>query len=74
VRRRVSCECGWSAEGEEAELIAAVQEHGRIAHGMDVDRRYQLSRSGASGRGPLQIHGPQDFVQHRRTHVCDHDR
>jgi predicted small metal-binding protein len=36
VRRRVSCECGWSAEGEEAELIAAVQEHGRKVHGMDV--------------------------------------
>ncbi|MGN6792131.1 MAG: DUF1059 domain-containing protein [Streptosporangiaceae bacterium] len=36
MRRRVSCECGWSAEGEDAELIAAVQEHGRNAHGMDV--------------------------------------
>jgi predicted small metal-binding protein len=36
MRRRVSCECGWSAEGEGAELIAVVQEHGRKAHGMDV--------------------------------------
>ena len=36
MRRRVSCECGWSAEGEDTELIAAVQEHGREAHGMEV--------------------------------------
>ena len=36
MRKRVSCECGWSAEGEDAELITAVREHGRTAHGMDV--------------------------------------
>jgi len=36
MRKRVSCECGWSAEGEAAELITAVREHGRTAHGMDV--------------------------------------
>jgi predicted small metal-binding protein len=36
MRRRVRCECGWTVQGEDAELIAAVREHGRMAHGMDV--------------------------------------
>jgi len=36
MRKRVSCECGWTFEGEDAELIAAVQEHGRTAHAMEV--------------------------------------
>jgi predicted small metal-binding protein len=36
MRKRVRCECGWSFEGDDDELIAAVQEHGRTAHAMDV--------------------------------------
>jgi len=43
MRRRVRCECGWSFEGEEAELIAAVQEHGRTRHGMDVTAEQALA-------------------------------
>jgi predicted small metal-binding protein len=43
MRRRVSCECGWTFEGEEAELIAAVQEHGRTSHGMDVTAKQALA-------------------------------
>ncbi len=43
MRRRVSCECGWSVTAEDAELIDAVQEHGRTAHGMDVTREQVLA-------------------------------
>jgi predicted small metal-binding protein len=43
MRRRVSCDCGWSFEGEDAELIAAVQEHGRTTHGMVVTPEQALA-------------------------------
>jgi len=43
MRKRVSCDCGWSFEGEDAELIAAVQEHGRALHGMDVTAEQALA-------------------------------
>jgi predicted small metal-binding protein len=43
MRKRVKCDCGWSVEGEDAEVIAAVQEHGRTAHGMDVSADQALA-------------------------------
>jgi Protein of unknown function (DUF1059) len=43
MRKRVRCDCGWSVEGDDAELIAAVQEHGRTAHGMDVTAEQALA-------------------------------
>ena len=43
LRKRVRCDCGWSFEGEDAELIAAVQDHGRTAHGMDVTAEQALA-------------------------------
>lgn len=39
----VSCDCGWQFEGEDDELVAAVQEHGRTVHGMDVTREQALA-------------------------------
>lgn len=41
--KRVQCDCGWSFEGDDRELIAAVREHGRIAHGMDVTPEQALA-------------------------------
>ena len=32
----VTCECGFEARGQEAELIPLVQKHGREAHNMDT--------------------------------------
>jgi len=32
--KRIICDCGWSAQGAEAELVAAAQQHGREAHDM----------------------------------------
>jgi hopene-associated glycosyltransferase HpnB len=43
MRKLVRCDCGWSFEGEDAELIAAVAEHGRTAHGMDVTPEQALA-------------------------------
>jgi predicted small metal-binding protein len=44
MRKRVSCECGWVFEGEDdAELVAAVVEHGRIRHGMHVTAEQALA-------------------------------
>lgn len=37
------CDCGWQVEGEEDEVVAAVQEHGRAVHNMDVTREQALS-------------------------------
>jgi predicted small metal-binding protein len=36
VARLVRCDCGWTFEGEDDELVAAVQDHGRTVHGMEV--------------------------------------
>lgn len=43
MRKKVACDCGWTFDGEEAELIAAVQEHGRTTHGMDVTPEQALA-------------------------------
>jgi predicted small metal-binding protein len=43
MRRVVRCDCGWTFEGEDPELIAAVQAHGRTRHGMDVTAEQALA-------------------------------
>lgn len=44
----VRCDCGWSFEGEEPELVAAVQEHGRQTHGMEVTAEQALAMADAT--------------------------
>jgi predicted small metal-binding protein len=39
----VRCDCGWQFEGDEAELVEAVQEHGRNTHGMEVTAEQALA-------------------------------
>ena len=39
----VRCDCGWIFEGDEADLVAAVQDHGRQTHGMDVTPEQALA-------------------------------
>jgi len=41
----VDCDCGWHAEGEDDALVAAVQEHGRTVHNMEVSREQALAMS-----------------------------
>jgi len=39
----VRCDCGWSFEGEEDDLVEAVIAHGRETHGMEVSREQALA-------------------------------
>ena len=39
----VKCDCGFEARGAEDELVPAVQQHGREAHGMQVTREQVLA-------------------------------
>ena len=56
--KRIVCECGWSVEGTDEELIAACQEHGREAHDLVPTAEQVLAVAtpvaegdSASGRG-----------------------
>jgi predicted small metal-binding protein len=44
MRKQVSCECGWHAEGTEEELIPLVEQHAREVHGTDVTREQVLAQ------------------------------
>lgn len=39
----VYCDCGFTVGGEAYALVAAVQKHGKEAHGMDVTRDQALA-------------------------------
>lgn len=41
--KQIVCDCGWSARGTEAELVAAAQAHGREAHDMVPTREQVLA-------------------------------
>jgi predicted small metal-binding protein len=32
----VTCQCGWRTQGTKDSVVAAVQEHGRTQHGVDL--------------------------------------
>ena len=36
ARWQVTCQCGWRTHGSRAEVVAAVQEHGRAAHSVEL--------------------------------------
>lgn len=44
MQKQVTCECGFSAQGTEEELIPIVQRHGREVHNMDVTREQVLAQ------------------------------
>jgi predicted small metal-binding protein len=41
--KEVTCQCGWQTRGTEEEVVAAVQEHGRTAHGIETTREQVLA-------------------------------
>ena len=50
----VTCRCGWTCRGSADEVIAQVQEHGRITHGIEttadeVRATWHAVGSGAAG-------------------------
>ena len=45
MEKAVSCDCGWSFQGEEDALVKAVQEHARTVHSMDVTAEQALAQA-----------------------------
>lgn len=43
MEKVVTCDCGWSYQGEDADLVAAVQTHGTEVHNMDVTAEQALA-------------------------------
>lgn len=41
----VECQCGWSARGEENQVVEAVQVHERQIHGIEITRDDVLARA-----------------------------
>jgi hypothetical protein len=41
----VTCECGWSFHGSEEALVAAVQDHGREVHRIEITREQALGQA-----------------------------
>lgn len=39
----LKCACGWEVSGDEEEVIAAAQEHGRKVHNMETSREEILA-------------------------------
>jgi predicted small metal-binding protein len=39
------CDCGWSAQAPEDELVERIQEHARDAHGLEVTREQALAQA-----------------------------
>jgi predicted small metal-binding protein len=42
--KQVACECGWTANGAEDELVPLIQEHGRDVHGLEVTREQAVAQ------------------------------
>jgi predicted small metal-binding protein len=41
----VTCECGWTFRGQEADLVRAVQAHGLDVHGIEVTPEQALAQA-----------------------------
>ena len=41
----VRCDCGWTAQGPEAELVPKIQDHAREVHGLEVTPEQALAQA-----------------------------
>lgn len=41
----VECECGWSSQGEESQVVEAMQVHERQIHGTEITRDDVLAKA-----------------------------
>jgi len=39
------CDCGWSAQAPQPELIRRIQEHAREAHGLEITKKQALDQA-----------------------------
>jgi len=47
----IECECGWSFQAPEDELIEATRQHAREAHGMDLTREQVVAAARPAAAG-----------------------
>jgi hypothetical protein len=45
VSIRVECACGWVTQGEESQVIEAMQVHTRLLHGREITRDEVLTQA-----------------------------
>jgi predicted small metal-binding protein len=45
ARWQVTCQCGWRTNGTRPEVVRAVQEHGRTAHGMELSEEQVMAQA-----------------------------
>ena len=45
ARWQVTCRCGWRTHGTRDEVVAAVQEHGRTAHQMELTEEQVMAQA-----------------------------
>ncbi len=45
MTKSVTCDCGWSFTGPEDDLVAAVIQHGKEVHGLEVTREQALAQA-----------------------------
>ena len=39
------CDCGWSAQARQEDLIRAIQDHARQAHGLEITKKEALDQA-----------------------------
>ncbi len=44
IEYEVSCECGWSYRGVEDDIVAAIQQHAKEVHGLEVTREQAMAQ------------------------------
>ena len=42
---QVTCQCGWRTRGTRAEVVVAVQEHGRSTHNVDLSEEQVMAQA-----------------------------
>jgi predicted small metal-binding protein len=45
ARWQVTCQCGWRTNGTKAEVVRAVQAHGRTAHQMELTEEQVMTQA-----------------------------
>ena len=42
---QVTCQCGWRVRGNKGVVVAAVQEHGRTTHGVELTEEQVMAQA-----------------------------
>ncbi len=47
---QVTCQCGWRVHGTKAEVVSAVQKHGRSAHQLEITEEQVMALAVPGGQ------------------------